>query len=52
MESIIRDHIMDYFSITTTSVIISMVLLRVDLPYYNYFVLWMIGLLNLIQEHR
>ena len=29
-----------------------MVLLRVDLPYYNYFVLWMIGLLNLIQEHR
>ena len=35
MESIIRDHIMDYFFITTTSVSISMVLLRVDLPYYN-----------------
>ena len=43
MESIIRDHIMKFFLTTTISVRISMASLKVDLLYYNYFVLWMNG---------
>jgi len=43
MESIIRDQIVEFFPIIIISVMTSSGLLKVDLPHYSYFALWMNG---------